>query len=224
MIKIDANFDLKPKTYDMRIDAKTSGIFEKILPWDGMFATAGTEGFKPIKHDYQVRWRSKISAGTFNYQPAGKFQSMTKTEDGKPRDEAIDSEITDNTSDLLSAVLTAFNNYEKNESCNADVLTFDNSRSFIVRFRDAGDGVMNNPKVSSYTGPAHACSVEIIPQKGKWPKKPRGWLRIQEEAKTTGKLPIIWIAKPTPDTPVIPVRVDIHTKYGDAYAHLVKLQ
>lgn len=224
MIKVDTNFDLQPKNYAVRADAKTIGMFEKILPWSGTFETTGEDTYKPVHHDYSVRWRSNIQTGVFTYKPAGVFESMTQTENGSPKGEDVDPEIAKDTTDLLSAALIMFNTYEKTGSCTVDVPAFDNARSFIIRFKDASDGVMNNPNSSSYTGPAHGCSVEIIPQKGKWPKKPRGWLRIQQQAKAGGKLPIFWIAKPKPELPVIPVRVDIHTKYGDVIAHLTGVQ
>lgn len=224
MIKVDANFDLNPKTYAVRTDARTTGMFEKILPWSGTFSTNGEGTYKPLRHDYDVRWRNNSQVGVFTYKPAGVFETMTQTENGKPKGEDVDLEIAKDTTDLLSASLIMFNAYEKNGSCTVDVPAFDNARSFIIRFKDAGDAVMNNPKVSSYTGPAHGCSVEIIPQKGKWPKKPRGWLRIQQQAKQGGKLPILWVAKPKPELPVIPVRVDIHTKYGDVIAHITGVQ
>jgi hypothetical protein len=224
MIEVQALFDLQPKSYDVRTDAKTIGIFQKMLPWKGTFETTGTDAYKPLKHDYTVKWRGDVQTGTFIYEPAGVFKSMTRTENDEDRTEPLAADITDGTKDLLSALMTAVQNYEKNKTCEGDVLTFDNSRSFIVRFKDAGDGLLNNPKLSTYTGPAHACTVEIIPQKGKWPKKPRGWLRIQQQAKEGNQLPTIWLAKPKPELPVIPVRVDIHTKYGDVFAHLTKVQ
>jgi len=223
MIEVNANFDFNQQ-YNVRTEAKTIGMFSKLLPWAGIFQTSGKAGFKPVRHDYEVTWRNKVETSTFLYEPAGVFKSMTQTKDGETKENPIDLEIAKDTRDLLSTVSMMFDQYERTGKCAGDILTFDNARSFIVRFADAGDGVMDNAKLSVYTGPAHACTVEIIPQKGKWPKKPRGWLRIQEQAKAGGQLPVLWLAKPDANTPAIPVRVDIHTKFGNVIAHLSGLK
>ncbi len=224
MIDIAIGFDIAPKKYAIKADARTLGVFEKILPWTGHFETTGTGNFKPLRHDYAVSWRGEPSRSTFLYKPAGVFASMTETKDGKQVDVPVGADITSGTRDMLSSLMVMFSQYQKTGRCAADVLTFDNARSFIIRFTDKADGTLNNPSLSSFTGQAHACTVEIIPQKGHWPKKPRGWLRIQAEAKEGGKLPVIWLARPTEGKPAIPVRIDIHTRYGDVIAHLAKLQ
>jgi len=224
MVDVAINFDITPKKYTITADAKTLGIFEKILPWTGHFETTGTGNFKPLQHDYAVSWRGETSQSTFSYKPAGVFTSLTQTKNGKKIDEPIEADITNGTRDMLSSMLVMFSQYETTGKCASDVLTFDNARSFIIRFADKADGMLDNPNLSSFTGQAHACTVEIIPQKGHWPKKPRGWLRIQAEAKKGGKLPVIWMAKPAEGKPAIPVRIDIHTRYGDVIAHLAKLQ
>jgi hypothetical protein len=218
MVDVNTSFDLKPKHYSVTTDARTTGIFSKILPWSGTFETEGTDDYKPIRHDYTVRWRNDYQKSTFSYEPAGVFKEMSR--EGESIEEP-DPTIAEGTRDLLSASVLMFSKFDKTGKCASDVAVFDGTRSFIVRFADAGTAEMQNEKLSSYTGPASACTIEIIPQKGKWPKKPRGWLRIQQQAE--GRLPVLWMAKPRADLPAIPVRVDIHTKYGDVIAHLTGL-
>jgi hypothetical protein len=223
MITVDTIFDLQPKAYEVHTDAKTIGIFSKLLPWSGKFDTRGENpDFRPLEHNYTVSWRGNVETSTFYYQPAGTFKNMTLTKKGATVENPVGPEIAQGTRDLLSTIMIAFKHFEDEGSCAGQILTFDNARSFYVKFTDAGNTMMDNPKISSYQGPAHGCAVEIIPQKGKWPKKPRGWLRIQQQA--GNQLPILWLARPRADLPAIPVRVDIHTKYGDVIAHLTGIQ
>ncbi len=224
MIDVSAAFDIAPKHYAVRTDARTIGIFETLLPWTGTFETTGGAGFRPTHHDYTVGWRKKPEHATFTYDASGNLTGLTVTKNGKTVENAVDPDIAKNTRDLLSAQMVLFDTFARTGKCTLDVLAFDNARSFLIRYKDAGDITLNNPKLSVYTGPAHGCTVEIVPQKGNWPKKPRGWLRIQAQSKDGGKLPTLWLAKPAPDKPVIPVRVDIHTKYGDVIAHLKALK
>lgn len=224
MIQVDANFDLRPEKYTVRTSAKTIGLFATMLPWTGAFETTGEKSFQPVRHDFNVRWRSDVTKISMGYKPAGKLASLTKTADGKTDTDMPDADITNGTRDMLSSVMMAADQYQRTGKCGGDILTFDGDRSFLIRFTDGATATLNNPRLSSYTGPAHACTVEVVPQKGKWPKKPRGWLRIQQQAKAGGKLPTIWLAAPKPGLPVIPVRIDIHTKYGDVIAHLTALK
>jgi hypothetical protein len=225
MIEVTAKFDLQPASYVTSINAKTVGLFSKLLPWSGKFDTTGVNpGYKPSAHNYAVTWMGNVDKATFAYDPPGEFKSMTQTKKGVNVENPAGADIAAGTRDLLSTVLVAFRQFDDKGTCAGDILTFDNARSFIVRFADAGETELNNDKLSAYTGPAHACTVEIIPQKGKWPKKPRGWLRIQQQAKEGGRLPVLWLASPRPGLPAIPVRVDIHTKYGDVIAHLTAVQ
>ncbi len=224
MIDVTAAFDLAPKRYAVRTDARTIGLFETLLPWTGTFETTGGDGFRPLHHDYTVGWRKKPEHATFTYDPSGNLTGLTVTKNGKTSENPVDPDIAKDTRDLLSAQMVLFDTFARTGTCTLDVLAFDNARSFIIRYKDAGETTLDNPKLSAYTGPAHGCSVEIVPQKGNWPKKPRGWLRIQAQSKEGGKLPTLWLARPAPDRPVIPVRVDIHTKYGDVIAHLKTLK
>ncbi len=225
MIGVDAVFDTRPDTYGVSVSARTLGVFSKLLPWWGDFDTSGVNpGYQPARHDYTVSWMGRVDKATFTYDPPGTFREMVQTRNGETRTNPVGPDIAAGTRDLLSTMMVALRRQQDTGSCGGDVLTFDNARSFIVRFKDAGDGAMNNDRLSAYTGPARACTIEIIPQKGKWPKKPRGWLKIQEQAKAGGKLPTLWLASPGAGMPVIPVRVDIHTKYGDVIAHLTAVQ
>lgn len=226
MIDVDTAFTSGPDAYKVETKAHTIGIFAKLLPWSGAFMTEGTDGksgsYLPTRHEYGVRWREDEEKSIFAYKPAGVFTSLEKTEDGKTSAGDFDPEVAKGTVDMLSALMRAFRAYETTGKCAMDVLAFDSARSFTIRFADKGDAKLENPRLSAFTGTAHGCTVEVIPEKGKWPKKPRGWLRIQKQA--AGKLPTLWLARPAAGMPVIPVRVDIHTKYGDVIAHLAKMQ
>jgi len=224
MIDVKATLDFKPDSYHMRTEASTIGIFAKLLPWSGVFDTLGVSEFQPSKHDYTVKWRGDSETLSFAYAPAGKLTSVTKIEGDKKTDETPDSDVAQGTRDMLSAVGMVLKRYESTGKCAGDTLAFDGKRSLTIQTRDVGTVTLNNPKLSSYTGPAHGCSIKIVQGKGKWPKKPRGWMKIQQMGEKEGKLPVLWIARPSAEGPVIPVRIDIHTKFGDVIAHLTSVQ
>lgn len=224
MIDVSADLDYGAPTYDMRVKGQTTGVFSKLLPWTGTFATQGKGDFLPAKHDYTVKWRGDAETLSFVYEPIGVIKSVTETKDGTITDKTPEAEITKDTRDMLSTIGALLQRFEKTGKCAGETLAFDGKRSLIVQATDAGQTVLSNAKLSSYTGPAYGCAIKIIPQKGKWPEKPRGWMKIQKMSEAGGKLPTLWLARPVEGKPAIPVRIDIHTKYGDVIAHLTAVQ
>lgn len=58
------------------------------------------------------------------------------------------------------------------------------------------------------------------PDQGKWRKKPRGWLSIQEQGRQKGALPTIWLGQMGADKTYIPVKIRVKTDYGTLFMHL----
>lgn len=221
MIDVDTHIDLSPNTYVISTNAATRGLFARLLPWQGNFKTTGAKNFQPKSHDYTVNWRKDSETLSFAYAPAGTLKSVTEIKSGTGTDKTPDDmSIAAGTRDLLSTIALLLSHFEKTGDCTLDTLTFDGKRSLTVQTRNAGQTTLNNPALSTYTGAATGCSVKIIPQKGDWPKKPRGWLRIQQMGESDNRLPVIWLAKPDGAPHPIPVRIDIFTKYGNVIAHL----
>ena len=53
------------------------------------------------------------------------------------------------------------------------------------------------------------------------PYLPRGWLSIQEQGRSKGSLPTIWLAKIDKDGPAVPVKLRLKTDYGTLFSHLI---
>src|SRR5690606_26648063 len=138
--------------------------------------------------------------------------------------ETPEDDIAQGTRDMLSAGGMVLKRDATTGKRAGGTLAFDGKRGLTIKVTHAGDAGLNNAKLSSDTGPADGCAGRIIQGTGKRQTKPRGWMRIQQMGEKDGKLPVLWLAKPASDTPVIPVRIDIHTKYGDVIAHLTNVQ
>jgi hypothetical protein len=97
---------------------------------------------------------------------------------------------------------------------------YDGERRFTLIFRDQGAGSLPESRYNAYTGPARVCTVEIEPKGGRWHKKPRGWLSIQEQGRKKGSLPTVWMAQ-MPGIPfAVPVKIRVKTNYGTLLMHL----
>jgi len=86
-------------------------------------------------------------------------------------------------------------NYGKTGKCEGTSLVFDGKRSFEQKFVHEENVELTASKYNIYEGPAAKCTVEVVPKKGKWHSKPRGWLSIQEQGREKGTMPTVWLAE-----------------------------
>jgi len=226
-VDIKAHYKLTGRQYDIGMDANTVGMLGRLAPWRGDLETTGRhEGqrFIPHKHIFSSWWRDEEERTTFTYTQKGVFNLLEITETGKPAErKKPEAELTNNTVDMLTGLAVMLQHFEKQGNCSIDVPSFDGKRSFLMRFKDLGDGQLRPHPLSAFSGTARACSIEIVPQKGHWREKPRGWMSVQEQSRAGGKAPTFWIASPYKGAPVIPVRFDVLTRFGPIIMRLQTL-
>jgi hypothetical protein len=215
------------KGYDVHLESKTHGLLGKLAPWSGVFQTQGqfaaSGDIYPIEHISQSTWKKETESKTFIYDGKGNFKSYRVTEGGKDTTPSnLDNSLTTETTDILSATLAMMRNFEKTPECKGDKLVFDGDRNFYLQFKDTKTENLQKNKYNIFDGEALFCTVEIKPHKGKWRKKPRGWLSIQEQGRQQNALPLIWFGKADNDekSPYIPVKIRVKTNYGTLFMHL----
>lgn len=228
VVEIEGHYDFGTH-YNFNLTAFTRGILGKLAPWKGILETSGARGksgvYMPSTHSFLNRWRSKVEVTSFSYDRQGRFVAMQRTdEDGRLQTPEVEPELTKGTVDMLSALGIVLDGFEKTGRCTASVPVFDGRRRFNMKFTDAGATVIKPGRYSIFSGDARMCTVEIVPVAGKWHEKPRGWMSIQEQSRAENKLPRLWIGRPAPDAPAIPVRFEVYTRYGTILMHLTGLK
>lgn len=213
--------------YSLELGAKTRGILGRLAPWFGTFESHGwilkNPGFRPEQHKSIATWRGEKEIKDYAYAKNGTFKSLTIDEHDKPLEKKkIDKEITDGTTDALTATLAMLENYNQTGKCEGASLVFDGKRSFEQKFVHQENVTLTASKYNIYEGPAAKCTVEVIPKKGKWHKKPRGWMSIQEQGREKGTMPTVWVASMKEGAPAIPVKVFVKTEYGAMFMHLAE--
>lgn len=220
-LSVDTNASSR---YRMILSAKTRGFLAKLAPWRGRFETEGWkmgEGFRPQLHRSTSVWKEETEIKEYSYSQDGKFIGLKITEEGKDKSpDGLKSELTDNTTDALTATLVVMQGIKEKGECTGESEVFDGKRRFILKFRNKGVTNLRKSSYNLYSGPAIMCEVEIEPKGGAWHKKPRGWLSIQEQGRKKGYLPKIWLASVTDGAPAVPVKVQVKTDYGSLMAHL----
>lgn len=215
--------------YSAIVDAKTRGFLAKLAPWKGTFETHGwrlsDDDLRPELHQSIGYWKGEDEVKEYNYSKDGGFQSLYVKDFKKPRKhKTIDKKLTENTIDILTASLMAFNNVKETGQCKGASDVFDGKRRFQMIFDHKETLTLTPSRYNIYDGEAARCTVEVVPDGGGWHKKPRGWLSIQEQGREKGTMPTIWVGQVEEGGPYLPVKILVKTDYGSLVMHLVKYQ
>lgn len=215
--------------YDVALTAETQGMLKSMANWSGKFTTGGlikNGQLYPQKHRSASTWKNSTETKTFTYDGKGHFVSYNVNEgdrDTTPKN--IDPGLAKGAIDNLSATLRVMLALPRTGSCAGSSLVFDGDRSYRLVFADPQKEDLKKSDYNIYEGPSVSCTVEVVPEKGTWRKKPRGWLSIQEQGRQKGALPTIWFGTVAgqPDY-AVPVKIRIKTDYGTLFLHLTGIQ
>lgn len=213
------------KRYSLALTAKTYGLLGKMAPWHGKFESHGWQGKKymPERHQSTAVWRGEEEIKKYSYGKDGSFKSYSIKDDendGSPR--KVDDELTQGTSDALTATLNTMRAIAETGKCEGTTEVFDGKRRFKLIFKEKKQVELEASRWNVYSGPAVECSAEVQPMMGKWHEKPRGWMSIQEQGRERGTMPTVWFAKMKEGEPAIPVKVRVKTSYGTLFMHMTK--
>lgn len=220
--------DTKNNQYKTTLTAGTRGFLKKVANWSGEFSSKGLlDGRKaqPLSHKSASTWKGKTESKTFTYDGHGKFLSYKVDEDGKnktPKD--VDLSLAKGTSDMLTSTLNLMLGLPAKQACEGNQLVFDGDRNYRLVFANTKTENFKKTDYNAYEGPAISCTVEVKPEQGKWRKKPRGWLSIQEQGRQKGSLPTVWFAKVGDGAYYAPVKIRVKTDYGTLFMHLTSIK
>lgn len=226
VVAADLLVDLQKKSnYRLRLGAHTRGFLAKLAPWEGVFETKGWYDSKaaqpqPEMHSSNTTFREDKEVVEFVYNKNGSFKEYRIFNDKKNGVQPPQTELSDNTTDVLSATLEVMNHITQTGKCEGMDKIFDGSRSYDLVYQHQGHEILKANDFNVYSGPSIFCTVEVKPLKGKWHEKPRGWMSIQEQGRERGTMPTVWFAQMAPGEPAVPVKIRVKTEYGALMMHL----
>ena len=224
---LDARLTIKTTSsnYDATLTAATQGLLKKLANWSGKFTSKGLISQNiaaPLTHISTSTWKEETESKTFKYNGHGKFLSYKVIEgnaDKTPTD--IDKSLAIGTMDNLTATLNLMMTMPVTKACKGDTLVYDGDRTYRLIFSDTRIETLKKSNYNIYDGQAISCTVEVKPEKGKWRKKPRGWLSLQEQGRQKGSLPTIWFGEmPSHPDIYVPVKIRVKTDYGTLFMHM----
>lgn len=229
-VKADMVLDYtKPGRYSMVFGAETRGLLGSLAPWAGTFETRGwmlSNGVRaPDVHESIATWRDEKEVKTYRYTKDQKFVDLVTLYNGKkPKKTVPDSELTNGTTDALSATIMVMEHLSDGGKCEGVSEVFDGKRRYRLVFKHSRFVQLEKTRYNAYSGVAAECTAEIEPVAGAWHSKPRGWLSIQEQGRERGTMPTVWMAQVSENAVVIPVRVRVKTAYGTLFMHMTRYE
>lgn len=228
-LAIDVAFDFDKVDYTVAMNAKPYGVLGSLLPWAGLYQTKGIvqKGvLQPVEHDRISAWRDDKSHVIMSYKN-GVLTKLEEIENEKGKESKknlpLDKSYHKGTVDLVTGVIDMLIRATDKNNCTYARDMYDGRRRFRMTFKDQGMQTITPSAVNIFSGKAHLCRMELVPLKG-FTGKPRGYYRIQEEARTKGELPVVWLGQAWKNGPLIPVRMMVKSEYGTVLMHLKKIK
>ncbi len=225
---LEARLDINESgdRYDMQFTAHTRGFLAAMLPWTGQYSVQGwalgNGNYSPEKYVSKSVWKKDVDGKDYSFTKDGAFQELLVTKDGKTEKADVSPELSKGAIDEYTAALKVFAKIAREGKCEGQDDSFDEKRRYTQVFKPLENGEITPTDYNAFSGETVKCTVEIIPNGGKWHKKPRGWLNVQEQGRRLGQLPTMWAAKLNETGPAVPVKVLIKTDYGALVIHLAE--
>lgn len=218
-------YDSASDRYSLDVDGKTAGTIGTVFPWVTHLVSNGKISggeVHPLRHLVESRFKEQPRSTLLEYDGKGGFVARKVTPPPSEDDaEEVAPELTQNTVDLLSAVVGALLRTDQTGSCAGRNSVYDGRRRFEVEFKSGGTTQMEASSYNSYAGPAQRCDIRVEPGPGFWRKNQKKWFTQKD-----GSLPpvTVWSAPGGPDKRQVPVKIESVSPFGAVVVQLTKLQ
>jgi hypothetical protein len=226
------HIERQPDNYTVSLNTQPYGVIGNLLPWAGTYETKGQikDGtFTPITFDKTSKWRDDNTTDHFVYKD-GALVSQNETDETKqpptPQNMPVDPTLAASAVDILTGTAQMLQQLDAGKPCDFSTIIYDGKRRYTLKFTDKGSETMVASDYNSFNGPAKICEIEMIPIAG-FPKKPKGYYKIQEDARAKGQLPRVWVGRSYgyagQDGPYVPVKMMVKSEFGAVLIHLQKV-
>lgn len=213
------DFNANKSYYKISTESSTKGALNLVFDWKGIVKSEGViKKSRLIPSNYKSlgRWGKEIWISDLTYNKNGQIAS-TKVSPLPDVEEIIPLPLNPGigTIDPLSFISQFVINMTVNTSCKEEVVIFDGRRRYKLKIKEMGVENLSKTPYNIFKGKAVACKLEYIPLGGQ-----RRRTFEPENPRNEG---VIYLARPSPVAPVIPVSFSLQTSFGTLVGHLVKI-
>jgi hypothetical protein len=213
-----AHLQYDPSGYHMEVHMHTTGAAAIFVR--GRQDSAVDGAWRALTPDPHV----VDSSGTWNGDPhrlvitfaSGAPEVTTLIPPDKKKREPIPPEMLRDAVDIQSAIAALVRQVATTGSCDRSAHTFDGRRITAVTAHDAGEERLPASERSRFSGLAKRCTFDL--------RQVSGFERDEDDREAAAKTrhATAWLARLTPDGPMLPVRIDMEARWvGEAQLLLV---
>lgn len=206
--------------YKVSTESSTKGALNLVFDWKGIVNSEGVikkSGLIPSNYKSLGRWGKEIWISNLTYNKNGQIAS-TKVSPLPDVEKIIPLPLNPGigTIDPLSFISQFVINTTVNTRCKEEVVIFDGRRRYKLKIKEIGVKNFSKTPYNIFTGKALACELKYIPLGGQ--------RRRTFEPENQNNLNIIYLARPSPAAPIIPVSFSLDTSFGTLIGHLVTFE
>ncbi len=213
-------------SYRATMTAHPTGFLGKLLPWAGDYRTEGVVRngvLIPTFHERMSAWRDDRSYLRIFFSK-GRVSRVEEIETFAGKKQTVPRPqppgMTDGAVDIMTAIVGMLLHATDKGNCDYRAVAFDGKRRFRVGFKDLGIETLPVSQRNVFSNvPARTCELELTALMG-FSGRPRGYYKIQEEARTLGQLPRVWLGRMNANGPYILGRMLVKSEYGAVFVHL----
>lgn len=219
VLSAEAKLERGGGSYRLVAAAETQGLASWLNPWKGTTESRGLLAAGKVIPRYHLNWGtdedsdSGASLVKLSYDAAGDIvDSVVQPEQDREDRHPLPADAGKGTLDPLSVIAGLGELLQKGGRCEGRFAVFDGRKRYDLIVTDAGERMLEPTSYSIYAGPARGCRLDY---------EMLGGHRIDRNKYVeTARERLVWVARPTPDAPPIPVRLEIETAYGTLMGHL----
>jgi hypothetical protein len=214
--------------YRMGLTAATDGFLGRVAAWSVDVSSHGLlapdRPLTPVAYTTAGTWRETRRQTTLRYEQGRPTVTLADPPIGGER-EPVPEALQQDTLDPLSAIVRALVATRDGQGCGGVVPVFDGRQRYDLTFALRGPETLEPSDLSSFAGPALACSISFKPVAGRWrevqPARPD---RDDEGRRPKRGETTAWVAAPLPGAPPVLVRLELDTSLGRSVLHLKSIE
>lgn len=216
-----ADVALTSTAYAANLRLETAGMMGMFFSWRHLTAVqgvAGPDGGSPLEggaYRNESVWKGKNRIIQVDYHD--KVAEISNAEPHPVKDEGrpeIEAALRKDVLDPFSAIVALGRTLETTGSCNASYGVYDGRRRYQFVATDEGSATVDKSRYAPFGGETHVCSFVF--------ERVAGF-----KEKDNGKPPTggaAYLRRAEPYAPMMPVKVVVGTKYGNAILHLAEVE
>ncbi|NMM46518.1 DUF3108 domain-containing protein [Rhodospirillaceae bacterium KN72] len=212
-----------PESYTVKSSAEARGIFDWFTGWRGQARSEGavdaTGFFRPVRHNNSGVWRGTERSTDLGFRPDGTIR-VQRTAPPEPDEVTpIPIGMIDGSVDPISVALSLSETLSTGGDCKGAFPIFDGSRRYDVAVEPEAAQFFKESSYSIFAGEAVGCRLSVD-RIGGFRTDPS--IKTEPEAGESEPDRVVWVGRPSPGFPPVPVRVEVQTKSGRILLHLTE--